>query len=385
MASKWRSCVRGLVSLTLPVLFLSSFLYLSTRQPSLDIAVREEAAASTLQVVVDRAAASTSANATVTTRDKVRSSDTAAVANEGGVARVDVADESSAATDAAATEEASDAKSRLAKPRDRSDGTALATAENSTSSDAADPVVFDFRPYVFVHKSGRVHRFHGTVTVPPGVDAATGVASTDATISTDVSARLYLPPLKRNGKQKKNKLPVLLYFHGGAFVIESPFSPLYHAFLNGLVAKVRAVVAVSVHYRLAPEHPLPAAYDDAWAALQWTASNCRSSSGPASLLADHGDPARIFLAGDSSGGNIAHNLAPVGSEPGERWAREGLEQTWKLVCGGRYGIDDPHVNPLAAPETWRGMAGERVLVTVAGRDNFRDRGVAYAEGTWRCT
>ncbi|KAL6606877.1 hypothetical protein ACP70R_042530 [Stipagrostis hirtigluma subsp. patula] len=402
MASRMRSCVRVVVNLGLPFLFLSSLLYLSTRQPVLDIAIREEAAAGRLRLFVDRATtAADVVEANVTSEKEQAPGGIAAVATEDGDGKV-AADAPPAVGDAAA-----DAKVDTEKLR-AEEG---AAANNATHGDA-DTVVFDFRPYVLVYKSGRVERFHGTDTVPPGVDALTGVASKDVAGAAGVGARLYLPPKSRRGKKKK-KLPVLLYFHGGAFVIESPFSPLYHAFPNILVSKA-AVVAVSVNYRLAPEHPLPAAYDDAWAALHWTVSNCLS--GPEPWLADHGDATRVFLAGDSAGGNIAHNLAvragaerplpgvaatmaiagmvllnpyfwgksPVGSEPGEPWVRDGLEKTWALVCCGRYGIDEPHVNPLAAPDALRGMAGERVLVTVAGADGFRDRGAAYAEGLRRC-
>ncbi|TKW20309.1 hypothetical protein SEVIR_4G078000v4 [Setaria viridis] len=444
MAPRTRSCARCLASLVLPVLFFSSLLCLYTRPPFIDIAVREEAAAARKRLVVGRAADAAEPNASVsvsvaTDAGAHASDDVAAVAAEGGDGGV-LADAPPASSDvnvttdkvqvtggiAAVATEGGDAKVVTNAPPASGDATAGAevrTEEVSASDGAAaagggtsgeaDTVVFDFRPYVFVYKSGRVHRFHGTDTVPPGFDALTGVASRDADVASagGVRARLYLPPRSRRGeKKKKKKLPVLLYFHGGAFVIESAFSPLYHAFLNILVSKA-GVVAVSVNYRLAPEHPLPAAYDDAWAALQWTVSNCLS--GPETWLADHGDATRIFLAGDSAGGNIAHNLAvragaerplpggaaiagvallnpyfwgkdPVGSEPAERWARDGLEQTWALVCGGRFGIDDPHVNPLAAPPAaWRAMAGERVLVTIAGRDNFRDRAAAYAEGLRR--
>ncbi|KAL6861241.1 hypothetical protein ACP4OV_016941 [Aristida adscensionis] len=397
MASRMRACARGLVNLGLPFVFFLSLLSLSTRQPALDMAVREEAAAGGLRVFVDRSTPTTVVAVANVTADKVQPSGIDAVAAGDG--------------DGKGVAGAANAKAHGEKPPVSED--AAAAAGNDTNGDA-DTVVFDFRPYVLVYKSGRVKRFHGTDTVPPGVDALTGVASKNVAGAGGVGARLYLPPKSRRkggrGRKKKKKLPVLLYFHGGAFVIESPYSPLYHAFLNILVAKA-AVVAVSVDYRLAPEHPLPAAYDDAWAALQWTLSSCLS--GPEPWLAEHGDATRVFLAGDSAGGNIAHNLAvragaerppldgggiagvvllnpyfwgkaPVPGEPGEPSARAGLEKTWALVCGGRYGVDDPHVNPLAAPAALRGMAGERVLVTVAGRDGFRGRGAAYAAALRSC-
>ena len=65
--------------------------------------------------------------------------------------------------------------------------------------------------------------------------------------------------------------PVVVYFHGGGFVVDSVASPAYHRYLNSVASKA-GVLAVSVNYRLAPEHPLPAAYDDSWAALSGAAS-----------------------------------------------------------------------------------------------------------------
>ncbi|KAL3730564.1 hypothetical protein ACJRO7_027564 [Eucalyptus globulus] len=66
------------------------------------------------------------------------------------------------------------------------------------------------------------------------------------------------------------RLPVLVYFHGGGFIDHSASSPIYHNHLNTLVAEAN-VIAISVNYRRAPEHPLP--YDDSWTALKWVASH----------------------------------------------------------------------------------------------------------------
>jgi epsilon-lactone hydrolase len=82
---------------------------------------------------------------------------------------------------------------------------------------------------------------------------------------------------------------VLLYLHGGGYQIGSP------ATLRRMVALLSAAAgapALSVDYRLAPEHPFPAAVDDAVAAYRW-------------LLAGGTDPATVALAGDSSGGGLA--------------------------------------------------------------------------------
>ncbi|XP_073002501.1 probable carboxylesterase 7 [Typha latifolia] len=274
----------------------------------------------------------------------------------------------------------------------------------STSPISMDPntqLAYEFAPFLRLYKSGRVERFTGTQVVAAGTDEITGVTSKDVVIDrvTNLAARLYLPQTTA----KDEKLPILVYIHGGAFVIESAFSPTYHRYLNSLVAKAR-IVAVSVEYRLAPEHPLPVAYDDAWQAVKWVASNCSAGGGEA-WLAEHGDPGRIFVAGDSAGGNIAHEVAiragsekgarirglvlmnpyfwgkdPVGSEtrdPGVRWT---MESTWSFVCDGKYGIDHYLANPFGHVDMWKGLGCQRVLVTVSELDLFHERGVAYVEG-----
>ncbi|AQL01139.1 NAD(P)H dehydrogenase C1, partial [Zea mays] len=113
------------------------------------------------------------------------------------------------------------------------------------------------------------------------------------------SARVYLPP------GAAGKIPVVVYFHGGGFVVGSPARPGTHNYLNDLVARSGAI-GVSVYYRLAPEHKLPAAYDDAWAALRWAAT---LGGGEDPWLLEHADLSRVFLAGCSAGANIAHNTA----------------------------------------------------------------------------
>ncbi|CDO99635.1 unnamed protein product [Coffea canephora] len=67
--------------------------------------------------------------------------------------------------------------------------------------------------------------------------------------------------LERNLMFGDTKLSLLVYLHGGGFLIKYAFSPTYHVYLNVVVAEV-GVVAVSINYRLAPKHLLPIAYDD---------------------------------------------------------------------------------------------------------------------------
>ena len=169
-----------------------------------------------------------------------------------------------------------------------------------------DEVVHDFAPLLLVYKSGRLERPLAMPPIPPGRDAATGVVSKDVALSPHSFVRLYLPPAAATAERK---LPVVVYFHGGGFVIGSAGSAAYHRCLNDLAAACPAV-AVSVDYRLAPEHPVPAAYEDSLAALKWALSSSSVAEAEADpWLAAHGDPARVFLAGDSAGGNICHHLA----------------------------------------------------------------------------
>ena len=67
-------------------------------------------------------------------------------------------------------------------------------------------------------------------------------------------------------------MPILVYFHGWAFIVESAFSFDHHRHLNDLVSQGQ-VVDISVEYRLAPEHSLPIAYEDSWAAFHWVTSD----------------------------------------------------------------------------------------------------------------
>ena len=88
-------------------------------------------------------------------------------------------------------------------------------------------------------------------------------------------------------------MPVVVYFHGGGWVIAD--LDTYEAGAKALALKTGAVV-VSVAYRLAPENPYPAAHDDAFAAYRWVTQNAASMGG---------DPMNVALAGESAGGNLA--------------------------------------------------------------------------------
>jgi acetyl esterase len=92
-------------------------------------------------------------------------------------------------------------------------------------------------------------------------------------------------------------LPAIVYLHGGGWVVGSIES--HDPLCRALAARTPAVV-VSVDYRLAPEHPFPAAVDDAWTATRWVAEHASELGA---------DPAAVVVAGDSAGGNLAAVVA----------------------------------------------------------------------------
>ncbi|EES16153.1 2-hydroxyisoflavanone dehydratase [Sorghum bicolor] len=275
---------------------------------------------------------------------------------------------------------------------------------------ADDELVYESLPCIRVYKN-RVERYFGSEFVPASTDAATGVTSRDVVISPNVSARLYLPRLgDGNGDAK---LPILVYYHGGGFCIGSAFNPIFHAYFNAFTSLATALV-VSVEYRLAPEHPVPAAYADSWDALAWVVSHSHLASSSAARdpwIAGHADFSRLYLGGESAGANIAHHMAMraaaaaegelahgrarirglvmvhpyflgtdrVPSDDLSAETRESLASLWRVMCpSSTAGDDDPLINPLVdgAPAL-ASLACARVLVCVAEGDVLRDRGRAY--------
>ena len=130
--------------------------------------------------------------------------------------------------------------------------------------------------------------------------------------------RLYKPtsPSPSSNNNINKKLPMILFLHGGGFCFGSCAWPHIHAFCMRLAAGLRAVVAAP-DYRLAPEHRMPAAVEDAVEALKWVQRMGFNGCGGDTWLGEGVDFDRVFAVGDSSGGNIAHHLA-VRFGPGSR-------------------------------------------------------------------
>ncbi|GAA0138695.1 deacetylase [Lithospermum erythrorhizon] len=176
----------------------------------------------------------------------------------------------------------------------------------------SNEVVVDLSPVLKIYKDGRIERLWITPRVPPSLeDPTTGISSKEIIISPNVSARLYLP--NQLLENQEAKLPIFVYCHGGGFCAESAFEEVEHNFMNILTSEA-SVLAVAVEYRLAPEHPLPAAYEDLWTALQWVCSHADNNGQHFGTQMDawlihHGDFGKVILGGDSAGANLVHNIA----------------------------------------------------------------------------
>ncbi|MDL2307531.1 alpha/beta hydrolase [Desulfovibrio sp. OttesenSCG-928-C06] len=105
-----------------------------------------------------------------------------------------------------------------------------------------------------------------------------------------ISARIF------DARERREPGPIMLFFHGGGFVVCSVDS---HESATAEIARVLDIPVISVDYRLAPEHPWPAAHDDGEAAARWLASS------PPELAELGFTPTSLLLCGDSAGGNLS--------------------------------------------------------------------------------
>ncbi|WP_432988929.1 alpha/beta hydrolase [Dactylosporangium sp. CA-233914] len=200
-----------------------------------------------------------------------------------------------------------------------------------------------------------------------------------------VLLRVYRPSAEAN-------LPVLMYFFGGGWVLGTVDTA--DALARALANAAGCIVAVP-GYRLAPEHPFPAAVEDCWAATEWVIANA----------ADLGaDPARVAVGGDSAGGNLAAGITLMAQEAGgpallgqlliypntdqvaddesmrandDPYLFNHHSVAWYR---SHYFVDpDDAYNPLASPLQAESLAGlPPALVITAEYDPLRDQGERYA-------
>ncbi|KAK1425646.1 hypothetical protein QVD17_21001 [Tagetes erecta] len=151
-----------------------------------------------------------------------------------------------------------------------------------------------------VYEDGHVERAEIVPRVMCTLPHELGVTCRDLVIDkfTNIWGRFYVP-------KRDVKLPFLVYFHGGGFCVGSAAWSCYHEFLALLASKAGCVI-MSLDYRLAPENRLPSAYEDAHKALMWVKQQALTESNQ--WWSSQCDFTNMFMAGDSAGGNIAHNV-----------------------------------------------------------------------------
>ncbi|CAI9095377.1 OLC1v1031316C1 [Oldenlandia corymbosa var. corymbosa] len=113
-------------------------------------------------------------------------------------------------------------------------------------------------------------------------------------------ARIFVPRQAFDSPATR-KLPLIIYFHGGGFVVSAVDSSCYDSLHTTIAAGIPAVV-ISIEYRRAPEHRLPAAYDDGEEGLRWVKS-CQDE-----WVTKYADPTNSFLMGTSAGGNLVYHV-----------------------------------------------------------------------------
>lgn len=187
-------------------------------------------------------------------------------------------------------------------------------------------------------------------------------------------------------------MPALLYFHGGGFTIGSVET---HDRVCRMLAAGADCLVYSVDYRLAPEHPFPAAVDDAFAAMHWLFEEALSLGV---------DPARIAVGGDSAGGTLAAACALHARDLGlglvlqmliypglasrqdteshRRLARgyllddDVVQWFFRQYLGSEIDRDDWRFAPLMAPSVARTAPA---WIALAEYDPLVDEGLSYAE------
>ncbi|MFF5703767.1 alpha/beta hydrolase [Streptomyces sp. NPDC012794] len=223
--------------------------------------------------------------------------------------------------------------------------------------------------------------FAELATAVPAPDAA-HMRVEDRTVPADpdVPVRIYHPHGARGA---------LVWMHGGGFVMGNLDTE--HPWASRIAAGSGAVV-ISVDYRLAPEHPFPAALDDAYAVLAWTAAHA----------ADLGiDPARIAVGGHSAGANLAAAVTlrardqggpeirfQLLNQPGlddrqDSWSALNFTDTpWfyrdKSLAGWRHYLGGRPATPYAAPARAADLSGlPPAYISTAEFDPNRDEGLEY--------
>ncbi|MCD7473501.1 hypothetical protein HAX54_015408 [Datura stramonium] len=170
----------------------------------------------------------------------------------------------------------------------------------------AMPIDPNVDPYGYVgmvrHSDGSITRLQQPVVPVDTSNDHSLVFTKDVAINSSKNtwARVILPRRVLHSTTA-TKLSLVIYFHGGGFIVASVDTPIFQGLYASVSTETPAVV-VSIEYRQAPEHRLPAAYEDCMEALHWIKNK------PDQLLANYADFSKCFLMGTSAGGNIAYHL-----------------------------------------------------------------------------
>jgi len=278
----------------------------------------------------------------------------------------------------------------------------------------AQRVVEDFFGVVRLLGDGSVVRGDESAIMPAGpFPDAPGVQWKDAVYDAarGLKVRVYRPHAAAGDE---GKLPVLVYFHGGGYCIGAYDQPMFHSCCQRFAAELPAVV-LSVQYRLAPEHRLPAAVEDAATFFSWLRAQASPGAGAGAepWLAESADFSRTFVSGVSAGANLAHHavvrIAAGQIVPGpavrvagyalfsaffgsdERTATESdppagasltvemSDQLWRMALPAGVTRDHPLANPVApGGASLETLPLPPALVVVPGRDVLCGHVLRYA-------
>ncbi|KAF2443430.1 hypothetical protein P171DRAFT_464181 [Karstenula rhodostoma CBS 690.94] len=251
---------------------------------------------------------------------------------------------------------------------------------------------FNTVPEMRPSTEGMIRALYATFPAQPSITQTTHtVTSADGT---PIEVLRFSPPHPAGAQEAT---PAILHFHGGGHVANnvSMFAPALAE-----LASLTSIPVFSVEYRLAPEHPFPAALEDGYAALTWL-----STSAPSLGI----DPSRIAVMGESSGGGLAAGLALMARDRAfaprvkkmllvypmlddrsitlnPAWNPEDRTVKMLTMCWGAYlpahlkaGDPEAKVSPYAAPGRAEDLAGlPEALVEVGTLDELRDESVRFA-------
>lgn len=203
----------------------------------------------------------------------------------------------------------------------------------------------------------------------------------------EIPVRIYTP-------EGQGPHPVLIFFHGGGWVIGDIAG--YDTVCRQLTNRTPCIV-ISVEYRLAPEHPFPAAPEDCYAATKWVADNAASFNG---------DPTRLAVGGDSAGGNLSAVISLMARDEGgpklalqvliypatdyiEPRTQSSIDngQGYLLTYDSMVWFSNHYLKPGFDRDDWRAFPLRAkdlhglppALIITAEYDPLRDEGEQYAE------